>query len=88
MSIGSSRLGIPCISIRAISDPSTVDLLFDLSQTLTELGRVSGVRTIAALLRRPQTVRRLVRIGLDWRRASMALAAFLDHYIEQLGVTG
>jgi adenosylhomocysteine nucleosidase len=83
----SSRLGIPCIAIRAISDPSFLDLPFDLNQTLTELGRVSPVRTIAALVRRPHAVGRLVRIGLDGRRASMALAAFLDGYIEQLGAS-
>jgi adenosylhomocysteine nucleosidase len=83
----SSRLGIPCIAIRAISDPSTVDLPFDLNQTLTRLGRVSAVRTIAALVGRPHAVCRLVRVGLDGRRASMALAAFLDSYIEQLGAS-
>jgi adenosylhomocysteine nucleosidase len=83
----SSRLGIPCIAIRAISDPSTVDLPFDLNQTLTRLGRVSAVRTIAALVGRPQAVWPLVRVGLDGRRASMALAAFLDSYIEQLGAS-
>nr|UXE45406.1 5'-methylthioadenosine/S-adenosylhomocysteine nucleosidase [uncultured bacterium] len=82
----SSRLGIPCIAIRAISDPSTVDLPIDLNRTLTEEGRISPVRTIAALVRRPHAVRRLVRLGLDGHRAATALAAFLDSYIEQLGV--
>src|SRR5262249_39646325 len=70
----SSRRGIPCIAIRAISDPSTVDLPFDLNRTLNERGHFSPVRTIAALVRRPHTVWRLVRVGLDGRRASMALA--------------
>jgi len=83
----SSRLGIPCIAIRAISDPSIVDLPLDLNQTLTELGRVSPVRTIAALVRRPHAVWRLVRVALDGHRASMALAAFLDGYVEQLGAS-
>jgi len=81
----SSRLAIPCIAIRAISDPSTVDLPIDINQTLTPLGRVSPARTIAALVRRPHAVWRLVRLGLDGRRAAMALAAFLDSYINQLG---
>jgi adenosylhomocysteine nucleosidase len=83
----SSRLGIPCIAIRAISDPSTVNLPFDFGKTLTERGSVSPVRTIAALVRRPDAVWRLLRVGLDGRRASMALAAFLDGYIERLGDT-
>ena len=81
----SSRLAIPCIAIRAISDPSTVDLPIDINQTLTPLGRVSPARTIAALVRRPHAVWRLVRLGLDGRRAAMALGAFLDSYINQLG---
>jgi adenosylhomocysteine nucleosidase len=83
----SSRLGIPCIAIRAISDPSTADLPFDLSQTLTELGDVSPARTTAALLRRPRALWPLVRLALDGRRASMALAVFLDSYIGQLGAS-
>jgi adenosylhomocysteine nucleosidase len=83
----SSRLGIPCIAIRAISDLSTVDLPLDLNQTLTEQGRFSPVRTVAALVKRPQAVPRLVRLGLDARRAAMALTAFLDRYIEQLGAS-
>jgi adenosylhomocysteine nucleosidase len=82
----SSRLGIPCIAIRAISDPSPADLPFDLNLTLTDLGRISWVRTIAAQLRRP-AVWRLARFGFDGRRASIELAAFLDSYIEQLGAS-
>src|SRR5262249_31011927 len=80
----SSRLGIPCIAIRAISDPSTADLPLDLNRALTEQGRVSPARTIAAVVRRPHDVRRLVRMGLDGRRATMALASFLDRYVDRL----
>ena len=81
----SSRLGIPCIGIRAISDPSTVDLPIDLNRTLTGAGRISPLRTLAALAKRPHAVRRLVRLGIDGHRAAAALVAFLDGYIEQLG---
>lgn len=83
----SSRLGIPCIAIRAISDPATADLPLDLNRTLTELGHVSPLRAIAALVRRPHDAWRFVRVGLDGRRASTALAAFLDSYIERLGAS-
>ena len=83
----SSRRGIPCIAIRAISDPSNADLPFDLNQALTERGSISLVRTIAALVRKPTAMWRLVRMGLDGRRASMALATFLENYVEQLGAT-
>jgi adenosylhomocysteine nucleosidase len=83
----SSRLGIPCIAIRAISDPSTTDLPLELNQTLTKSGHISPLRTMAAMVRRPHDMWRLVRVGLDGRRASMALAAFLDSYIERVGAS-
>ena len=82
----SHRLGVPCIAIRAISDPATVDVPLDLNQTLTG-GRVSAFRLIAALARRPQAVPGLVRLGFDGRRAAAALAAFLDAYVEQLAAS-
>jgi adenosylhomocysteine nucleosidase len=80
----SRRLGIPCIAIRAISDPATLDVPLDLNQTLTDSGRFSPVRMIAAVARRPRAVPGLVRLGFDGRRAAAALAAFLDGYVEQL----
>lgn len=83
----SHHLGIPCIAIRAISDPATVDVPLDLNQILTDEGRFSPVRIIAALARRPHAVPGLVRLGFDGRRAAAALAAFLDAYVEQLGTT-
>jgi adenosylhomocysteine nucleosidase len=83
----SYHLGVPCIAIRAISDPATVDMPLDLNQALTDEGRVSRVRMIAALASRPQAVRGLVRLGLEGRRAAAALAAFLDAYVEQLAAT-
>lgn len=80
----SCQLGIPCIAIRAISDPATVDVPLDLNLTLTDEGRCSPIRTIAALVRRPHALPGLVRLGFDGRRAAAALAAFLDAYVEQL----
>jgi adenosylhomocysteine nucleosidase len=83
----SYHLGIPCIAIRAISDPLTVDVPLDLNQTLTDDGQFSAVRMIAALARRPQAVPGLVRLGFAGRRAAAALAAFLDVYVEQLAAS-
>jgi adenosylhomocysteine nucleosidase len=84
----SSDLGIPCIAIRAISDPASVDVPLDLNRTVTDDGRFSPVRLIAALAARPQAVPGLVRLGLDGRRAAAALAGFLDGYVEQLAAGG
>ena len=78
------RRGIPCIAIRAISDPATADVPLDFNQTLTDRGRISAVRMIGALAKRPHAVAGLVRLGFDGRRAAAALAAFLDAYVEQL----
>jgi len=80
----SARLGIPCLAIRSISDTSTVDLPPDLNRMLTELGHISPLRTMAALVGRPHHAWRFVRMARDGRRASMALAAFLDSYVERL----
>ncbi|HMF60213.1 MAG TPA: hypothetical protein VK595_07575 [Vicinamibacterales bacterium] len=80
----SCRLGIPCVAIRAISDPATVDVPLDLNLALTDEGRFSPFRMIAALARRPHALPGLVRLGFDGRRAAAALAAFLDAYVEQL----
>ena len=66
---------------------ATPFLMLDLNQALTDEGRVSRVRMIAALASRPQAVRGLVRLGLEGRRAAAALAAFLDAYVEQLAAT-
>jgi adenosylhomocysteine nucleosidase len=80
----SHRRSIPAIAIRAISDPATVDLPLDFTPALTDQGRVSLVRMMAALARRPHAVPGLVRLGFEGRRAAAALASFLDAYVEHL----
>jgi adenosylhomocysteine nucleosidase len=74
--------GVPGIAIRAISDPAAIDLPLDLNRVLTARGGVSLFRAIGGVARRPQAVPGLVRLGVDGRRAAVALSAFLDAYVE------
>jgi len=82
-----SSRGVAGVAIRAISDPAGVDLPLDFNPALTSQGRISIVRTMAALARRPQAVPGLVSLGLETRRAAAALAVFLDAYVEQLAAS-
>jgi nucleoside phosphorylase len=80
----SRQRGIPAIAIRAISDPASRDLPIDLNRMLTPDGRVSVLRGIGALARRPDAVPRLLRLGVDGRHAATALSIFLDTYLAHL----
>jgi adenosylhomocysteine nucleosidase len=78
----SENRGVPGIAIRAISDPAMVDLPLDLNRLVTAQGGLSPVRAIGALARRPQAVPGLVRLGVEGRRAAVALSGFLDAFVE------
>jgi adenosylhomocysteine nucleosidase len=80
----SRKRGVPAIAIRAISEPASCDLPIDLNQVLTADGRLSVVRAIGALARRPDAVPGIVRLGVDGRRAARALSTFLDTFLEHL----
>jgi adenosylhomocysteine nucleosidase len=80
----SHRRGIPGLAIRAISDPASVDVPIDVNRLLTTQGSLSAIRTIGVLARSPQAVPGLVRLGVEGRRAAVALSAFLDAYVKHL----
>ena len=80
----SRKRGVPAIAIRAISDPADRDLPIDFNRVLTDDGRLSVIRVIGALARRPDAVPGLVRLGVGGRRAATALSLFLDTYLEHL----
>jgi nucleoside phosphorylase len=79
----SSRRGVAAVAIRAISDAASMDLPVDLNRVLDADGRVSLVRTISAVARRPRAIPGLVRLAAESRRAGAALATFLDGYVER-----
>lgn len=76
--------GVPVVAIRAISDRADRDLPIDINRVLTADGRVSVLRAIGAVARRPRAVPGLVRFGVGGRRAATALSTFLDRYMEHL----
>jgi nucleoside phosphorylase len=77
-------LGIPAIAVRTVSDTADQDLPLDFNRVIDPRGRVSYSRLTAELLRRPQRVPALVRLGRSSQQAAARLAAFLDAYVAAL----
>ena len=74
--------GVPAIVVRAISDPVSVELPYDLSQALNKRGQVSIPRVLSQIAKAPQRLPALMRLGRESRRAAVQLARFLDQYVE------
>lgn len=75
---------IPAIAVRAVSDAADQDLPLDFNRVIDRRGRLSPSRLLAEVLRRPQRVPALVRLGGASRRAAGRLATFLDGYVASL----
>jgi adenosylhomocysteine nucleosidase len=73
--------GIPSIAIRAISDTAEENLPLDMSQVFTDEGQVSIPRVLGQVVRKPQSLPGLVRLGKNSRAAAESLARFLDSYV-------
>lgn len=73
--------GIPAIAIRAVSDLADEDLPLDMNEVFTEQGKVSVPRVLGQIARHPGSLRGLMRLGLQSKAASEALARFLDRYV-------
>jgi nucleoside phosphorylase len=76
---------IPAIAIRVISDDVGQDLPLDFNRVLTAKGKVRPVRLLSSIAAEPAALRGLLRLAKDSRRATAALADFLDRYISSLG---
>ena len=77
---------VPALAVRAISDIANVDLPFDLNEAVSPQGDIDRSRLVAALLRRPTAVPRLIRFGVLGHRAATALSAFLDAYVPRVSL--
>ena len=75
------QFGIPAIAIRAISDLSSQDLPLDMSEILTNEGKVSIPRVVGQVAMHPTALPELVKLGQQSSRAAEALAQFLERYI-------
>jgi adenosylhomocysteine nucleosidase len=75
---------IPAVAIRVISDDAGQDLPLDFNRVLTAKGKVRPVRLLSSIAAEPASLRGLLQLAGDSRRASSALAEFLDRYIADL----
>jgi adenosylhomocysteine nucleosidase len=76
--------GVPAVAVRAISDAADENLPYDLGRTRNVRGQISMPRLLAQVVRRPQHIPSLVRLGRQSRDAASSLARFLDVYIGAL----
>ncbi|HEV2488586.1 MAG TPA: hypothetical protein VGT03_02165 [Candidatus Acidoferrales bacterium] len=79
-----SERGIPAIAIRSISDAADESIPLDFGKLLDAQGQVAGAKLALALARAPHKLPGFIRLGRNSRRASVALAAFLDSYVQDL----
>lgn len=76
--------GIPAVAVRAVSDTVDEDLPLDMNQVFTEAGQVSISRVLGQVVRRPQALPGLMRLGRQSQDAAESLARFLDVYLPVL----
>src|SRR4029077_11931524 len=69
--------GIPCATVRVISDTAEADLPLDFNALMTSDRKISGAKLAVALMKSPQAVPRLLKLQQDTRRAARRLAEVL-----------
>lgn len=74
--------GVPAISLRAISDTVSEDLLPDLDRIVDRAGHVQTIPLLKFLARRPSRIGSLLIFGARSRGAAVSLADFLDRFLE------
>ena len=72
---------VPAVAIRVVSDDAGQDLPIDFNRVLTGKGSVRPVRLLSSIAAEPSSLRGLLQLAGDSRRAAAALAEFLDNYI-------
>ena len=79
-----AQRSVRAVVIRAISDAADADLPLEFDRIFDKRGKVSLVKVIGQLARKPRRIGGLLRLANDSERAAGALASFLDAYIESL----
>jgi len=82
-----SALNIPAVAIRVVSDDAGQDLPLDLNRVLNAKGKVRPVRLLSSIAAEPASLRGLLQLAGDSRRALAGLTAFLDRYTADLTET-
>jgi hypothetical protein len=73
---------VPAAAVRAISDTSDEDLPVDFERIADSRGRVKVGGLLKELSMHPSRLAPLVRFGQQSRASSVALADFLDKYVD------
>jgi adenosylhomocysteine nucleosidase len=76
--------GIPAVAIRAISDAADEDLPLDMNEIFSKDGRLSIPRVLGQVARHPHSLRGLLKLGQQSKRAAESLAQFLDRYVMEV----
>jgi adenosylhomocysteine nucleosidase len=79
-----SAANTPAVAIRVISDDAGQDLPVDFNHVLNGKGKVRPVRLLSSIAAEPASLRGLLQLAGDSKRASAGLAEFLDGYIADL----
>lgn len=78
--------GIPMVVIRAISDTATEELPAGMETLVDEFGRARVGAALWMVVKRPWTLRGLMRLGRDSKDSSEKLAHFVKGFIEQIAM--
>ena len=73
--------GLPCATVRSVSDAAEEDLPLDFNQLMTQDYRLSGLKLTANLLRRPDRIPALIRLGRSTASAAQSLADVLTQFL-------
>jgi len=82
-----SAANIPAVAIRVISDDAGQDLPVDFNRVLSAKGKIRPVRLLGSIAAEPAKLRGLLQLAGDSRKASAAIAEFLDRYIADLAAS-
>lgn len=77
--------GIPVVTIRVVSDPSDEDLPLDFNKLITSKGGIHFGRLALELVKRPNRIPRLMRLGKNTKDAGGKLAEALVKFLEKQG---
>lgn len=78
------RQNIPAVAIRAISDQHDQDMPLDFSSAVDEKGQVAIGKVLLMAAGSPAKIAALMQLGKDSKAAALALAEFLNAYVQAL----
>lgn len=79
---------IPAIAVRGISDAANDDLPLDFNKIIGRDGTLRKRQLFGELVRNPKKISSLIRFGRQSKKASHAVADFLDRFITSLADDG